>query len=250
MLKLKEIEKTYEGNHALHRTDLTIAPGKTTVLIGPSGCGKSTLLRLIAGLILPDKGEIKIHDSTLTRDNLLAWRHQLGYVIQEGGLFPHLTAKDNVCLMAKYLKWEAEAIEKRLNELAELVRLPYEMLQRYPMELSGGQRQRISLMRALMLDPEFLLLDEPLGALDPMIRYELQKELKEIFESLHKTVILVTHDLAEAVHFCDELVLMREGKIIQRGTLQQLLSAPAEPFVEEFVRAQQEPLRKLHAILI
>jgi osmoprotectant transport system ATP-binding protein len=250
MLELDQIEKTYQGSHALQRINLSIAPGKTTVLIGPSGCGKSTVLRLIAGLISPDNGEIKIHDSTLTRDKLIAWRHQLGYVIQEGGLFPHLTAKDNVCLMAKYLQWETEAVEKRLNELTELVRLPREMLQRYPMELSGGQRQRISLMRALMLDPEFLLLDEPLGALDPMIRYELQKELKVIFESLHKTVILVTHDLAEAVHFGDELVLMRAGKIIQRGTLQQLLSAPAEPFVEEFVRAQQEPLQKLHSILL
>lgn len=249
MLELLNIEKSYEGSHALQPINLTISSGNTTVLIGPSGCGKSTLLRLIAGLILPDRGEIKIHETTLGRGDLLSWRRQLGYVVQEGGLFPHLTAKGNVCLMAKYLNWPPPTVEKRLKELAELVRLPIELLQRYPMELSGGQRQRVSLMRALMLDPEFLLLDEPLGALDPMIRYELQKELKLIFENLRKTVVLVTHDLAEAVHFGDDLVLMREGRIIQRGTLPELLSAPAEPFVEEFVRAQQQPLQKLHAIM-
>jgi osmoprotectant transport system ATP-binding protein len=166
----------------------------------------------------------------------------MGYVIQEGGLFPHLTVRSNVTVMARWLRRDAAWIDNRLGELAQLVRLPPQLMTRFPAELSGGQRQRVSLMRALMLDPDLLLLDEPLAALDPMIRYELQQELKAIFVELGKTVVMVTHDIAEAAFFGQTLVLMRDGRIVQTGTLRELAQSPAEPFVEQFISAQREPM--------
>jgi osmoprotectant transport system ATP-binding protein len=163
----------------------------------------------------------------------------MGYVIQEGGLFPHLTAGDNVTLMARQMNWGRDRIAKRLQELAAITRFPRDGLDRFPLQLSGGQRQRVSLMRALILDPDVLLLDEPLGALDPMIRTELQADLKSIFQELEKTVVLVTHDLGEAAFFGDVIVLIREGQIVQTGTLPELLQTPAEPFVTNFINAQR-----------
>src|SRR5262249_34545013 len=191
----------YGQMEALAPLDLAIDPGKTTVLIGPSGCGKSTLLRLMIGLIWPDNGEVFLGGQAITRDNATLLRRQMGYVIQDGGLFPNLTAKGNVALMARYLGWDDNRVTKRTSELAELVQLPSESLDRFPAQLSGGQKQRVSLMRALMLDPEVLLLDEPLGALDPIIRSDLQEDLRAIFQRLGKTVVLVTHDLGEAGGF-------------------------------------------------
>ncbi len=249
MLELAGISKRYGGAQALAPADLSVAEARTTVLIGPSGCGKSTLLRLIAGLIRPDSGTITVEGVPLAPGNLMALRHRMGYVIQEGGLFPHLTVQRNVTLMAHYLGWDATRIRDRLHELAGLVQLPPDMLNRYPAELSGGQRQRASLMRALMLDPRLLLLDEPLGALDPMIRYELQQELRAIFEKLGKTVIMVTHDIAEAAFFGHTLVLMRDGRIVQQGSIRELARSPAEPFVEQFITAQRGPMQQLNEAL-
>jgi osmoprotectant transport system ATP-binding protein len=234
---------------ALAPTDLQVSTGETTVLIGPSGCGKSTLLRLIVGLSQPNSGTITLEGAALTPTNLLQMRQRMGYVIQEGGLFPHLTVRDNVIVMARYLRCNADWIAHRLAELAQLVHLPLELMGRFPAELSGGQRQRVSLMRALMLDPELLLLDEPLGALDPMIRYELQRELKSIFAQLGKTVIMVTHDIAEAAFFGHTLVLMRDGHIVQSGPFKMLARKPAEPFVEQFITAQREPMEQLAKVL-
>ena len=249
MLELVGISKNYNGAAALASTDLSVAEARTTVLIGPSGCGKSTLLRLIAGLILPDSGRIIVEGVPLTPANLMKLRHRMGYVIQEGGLFPHLTVQRNVNLMAQHLGWDGVRIKDRLHELAELVRLPPALLDRFPSELSGGQRQRASLMRALMLDPRLLLLDEPLGALDPMIRYELQQELRAIFEKLGKTVVMVTHDIAEAAFFGHTLVLMRDGRVVQQGSIRELARSPAEPFVEQFITAQRGPMQQLNEAL-
>jgi osmoprotectant transport system ATP-binding protein len=209
------------------------------VLIGPSGCGKSTLLRLIIGLIEPDFGSIEFDGAMVTADNIAALRRRIGYVIQEGGLFPHLSARANVVLMARHVGKSQEEMHRRLSELCELTRFSDKLLPRYPVELSGGQRQRVSLMRALMLSPQLLLLDEPLGALDPLVRAALQKDLKEIFARLQQTVMFVTHDLAEAVYFGDEIVLMNEGRIVQRGSITDLREKPAEPFVLEFINAQR-----------
>jgi len=166
----------------------------------------------------------------------------MGYVIQEGGLFPHLTARENVILMACHLKWNHQRIEDRLYFLTELTRFPHSGLDRYPVQLSGGQRQRVSLMRALMLEPDLLLLDEPLAALDPMIRADLQADLKEIFTQLNSTVVLVTHDMSEACYFGDEIVLLRAGAIVQTGTPDELIHAPSDPFVTKFIKAQRNLL--------
>jgi osmoprotectant transport system ATP-binding protein len=234
MITVEDVSKAYGGQTALAPTTLEFAEGKTTVLIGPSGCGKSTLLRILVGLIAPDDGTVHLDGQPMTPSNVETLRHGIGYVIQDGGLFPHLTAERNVTLLARYLKRPSDEIESRVGELADLVQLPREALTRFPSNLSGGQRQRVGLMRALMLDPKLLLLDEPLGALDPITRYELQTQLKEIFERLGKTVILVTHDMGEAAYFATgQIVLMQTGKIVQRGSLDDLLKRPAQPYVSQ-----------------
>jgi osmoprotectant transport system ATP-binding protein len=239
LVKLVDITKRYGDATALYPTSLSVQSGKTTVLIGPSGCGKSTLLRLIIHLIEPDSGLIEFDSKRVTPENINTLRRRVGYVIQEGGLFPHLTARANVLLMARHIGKSQEEMQNRLLELSELTRFSENLLSRYPVELSGGQRQRVSLMRALMLSPELLLLDEPLGALDPLVRASLQKDLKEIFARLGQTVLFVTHDLAEAIYFADEIVLMNEGRIVQRGTIRDLREEPADPFVSEFINAQR-----------
>ncbi len=239
LVKLEEVCKCYGDASALYPTNLSIESSKTTVLIGPSGCGKSTLLRLISRLIEPDSGSIEFNGEAITDENINVLRRRIGYVIQEGGLFPHLTARANVLLMARHIGKSQEETHNRFLELSELTRFSEKLLPRYPLELSGGQRQRVSLMRALMLSPELLLLDEPLGALDPLVRASLQKDLKEIFTRLGQTVVFVTHDLAEAIYFADDIVLMNEGRIVQKGTITDLRERPADPFVSEFINAQR-----------
>ena len=239
LVRLVDVSKRYAGATALHSTNLSVERGKATVLIGPSGCGKSTLLRLIIRLIEPDSGSMEFNGEPITAENINVLRRRIGYVIQEGGLFPHLTARANVLLMARHIGNPQEETHNRLLELSELTRFSEKLLPRYPVELSGGQRQRISLMRALMLSPELLLLDEPLGALDPLVRASLQKDLKEIFTRLGQTVLFVTHDLAEAIYFADQIVLMNEGRIVQKGTITDLREKPADPFVREFMNAQR-----------
>ncbi len=242
MLSLAQVSKSYRGTPALHPLSLALTPARTTVLIGPSGCGKSTLLRLMIGLIAPDSGTITFGGAVLDARSAPALRRRMGYVIQEGGLFPHLTARANVELMARFLGWDEARRRARVAELAALVKIGDDALDRYPSELSGGQRQRVSLMRALALDPEVLLLDEPLGALDPLIRSELQDDLARIFRTLGKTVVLVTHDLGEAAFFGDTIVLMKDGRIVQQGVPADLVQRPADPFVTRFVNAQRRPL--------
>ena len=239
LVQLVGISKTFGDAAAVHATDLSIERGRTTVLIGPSGCGKSTLLRLIIGLIQPDRGEIQFDGTQLRADRIDIVRRRIGYVIQEGGLFPHLTARGNILLMARHLHRDEKEMLSRLSELCALTRFLENLLDRYPLELSGGQRQRVSLMRALMLSPELLLLDEPLGALDPLVRAALQKDLKEIFARLQQTALLVTHDLAEAAYLGDKIVLMNEGRIIQQGSIVDLRENPASNFVSEFINAQR-----------
>ena len=239
MIELKGVTRMFGGQAALGPIDLLVPPHKTLALLGPSGCGKSTLLRLVVGLLTPDAGTIEAFGTPVTPATRDALRLRMGYVIQEGALFPHLTAAENVALIARDRGWPQDRIAARVEELARLAHLPAELLARYPAQLSGGQRQRVALMRALVLDPEVLLLDEPLGALDPMIRASLQDELGGLFRQLQKTVLFVTHDLAEAAFLADEVVLLRAGRIVQRGTARDLAERPAEPFVTEFVRAQR-----------
>ena len=239
LVQLVGVSKKYGAASALHPLDLAFEAGKTTVLIGPSGCGKSTILRLIVGLLEPDTGEIEIGGEKVARDTLAELRRRIGYVIQDGGLFPHLTARRNALLMAQHLRKPADEMNKKVAELCALTRFPTDALDRYPVELSGGQRQRVSLMRALALGPELLLLDEPLGALDPLVRASLQTELKEIFQRLQQTAILVTHDLAEAAYLGDRIVLLNQGRVVQKGTIAELRDHPADPFVTDFINAQR-----------
>jgi len=239
MFVLENIRRGFEGVALFDGLDLVVEAGSTTVLIGPSGCGKSTLLRMLLGLLAPETGTVRFEGEALTPTNLISARRRMGYVIQGGGLFPHLTARENVTLMARHLGRTTADIDARVSELATLTRFPTDALDRYPLQISGGQRQRIALMRALMLDPDVLLLDEPLGALDPMVRYQLQTELRDVFRQLGKTVVMVTHDLAEAGFFADHIVLLRDGRIIQTGSVDDLIDRPSDSFVEAFVTAQR-----------
>jgi osmoprotectant transport system ATP-binding protein len=242
MLRFEGVRKSLGGRDVIRGIDLQVEAGRTTVLIGPSGCGKSTLLRLLLGLLVPDAGRVRVGGEPVDGITVRGIRHRTGYVIQDGGLFPHLTARANVTLMAVQLGWAGDRTAERLDELRALTKFPTDGLARYPRQLSGGQQQRVALMRALLLDPDVLLLDEPLAALDPMIRYDLQTDLRAIFRQLGKTTVLVTHDLAEAAYFGDRIVLLRDGHIVQEGTIRELLEQPAEPFVEQFVRAQRSHL--------
>ena len=239
-VEVRGVSKRYDGVEALKATTLSLGPG-VSVLLGPTGSGKSTLLRLLTGLSRPTAGEVLLWGQPLTPQTIAPLRRRIGYVIQEGGLFPHLTAAANVTLAARYFGWEADRIERRLDELIDLTHFPRDGMARFPAQLSGGQRQRIGLMRALMLGPELLLLDEPLGALDPMIRAELRADLLEIFRLLGQTVVLVTHDLGEAEFFADRVVLLRDGAVVQEGALEDLVDRPADPFVTRFIRAQSRP---------
>jgi len=241
MFHLDGAAKRFAGRTALGPISVEIPAGKTTVLIGPSGCGKSTLLRLLIGLIAPDGGSVSFERVAVTDATAQSVRRKVGYVIQDGGLFPHLSARGNVALLARHLAWPRARIDARIAELAELTRFPLDALARSPNQLSGGQRQRVGLMRALMLDPVALLLDEPLGALDPLVRAELQDDLRGIFRKLQKTVVLVTHDLGEAAFFADRIVLLKDGLIVQDGTAADLWHRPADPFVTRFVQAQRGP---------
>ena len=244
MIQALNISKRYD-QQVLNEVSLDAPAGKTVALIGPSGCGKSTLMRIIMGLVKADSGEIQIQGEPLTDKNMLAMRRQMGYVIQSGGLFPHLSAKENLTLVTGHLGWPEDDQNRRIQELCELTNIPYSGLDRKPDAFSGGQAQRISLMRALMLDPEIVLLDEPLGSIDPLVRYELQRDLKSIFKSLDKTVLLITHDLGEAAYLGDTIALMKEGQIIQQGPVEQIVNHPADSFVEQFVNAQRSPLEDL-----
>jgi osmoprotectant transport system ATP-binding protein len=237
LLELAAAVKRYGGGEGVGPLDLSVAVGEAVALIGPSGGGKSTLLKLLLGLLAPDAGAVRLGGAPLRDDP--AVRRRFGYVVQGGGLFPHLTAAGNAALVARHLGWDRVRIDRRLEALAALTRFPTSGLGRFPAELSGGQAQRVSLMRALFLEPEVLLLDEPLGALDPITRAELQDDLRRTYRELGKTVVLVTHDLAEAAYLAPRLVVLRDGRVLQDGTLRELVDAPADPFVSRFVRAHR-----------
>jgi osmoprotectant transport system ATP-binding protein len=236
---LEGVAKQFNGKHALEPTDLEIRPRTCLALVGPSGCGKSTLLRLVIGLLTPDRGRVLIGQVPMEPGTRHALQLRMGYVIQEGGLFPHLTAYENVVLVARDVGWKPPRMATRVAELATLTGLAPDLLDRFSSQLSGGQRQRVGLMRALMLDPAVLLMDEPLAALDPLIRARLQEDLRALFARLQKTVLLVTHDMEEAAFLGDEIAVMRAGRILQRGSFADLKTHPADPFVSEFILAQR-----------
>jgi len=215
MLELNQVSKNYPDVCALERCDLSIASGQTTVLIGPSGCGKSTILRLIIGLQTPDEGSIHFAGQRLEQDSLPALRQRMGYVIQDGGLFPHLSARDNIALMARYLRWPDTRIASRITELADLTHFPVDALDRFPIQLSGGQQQRVSLMRSLMLDPEVLLLDEPLAGMGTEEAEAILALLKELARD--HTLVLIEHDMDAVFTIAEVLTVMDNGRVLVTG---------------------------------
>jgi osmoprotectant transport system ATP-binding protein len=225
------------ATQVLDRLDLAIPQGATVALVGPSGCGKSTVLRTVLGLITPDSGTVSVDGVAVTRETRGDVRRRTGFVIQDGGLFPHLTGRGNAALPMVREGWDVSRVDARLSELAELVELDAEMLGRYPAELSGGQRQRVALMRALALEPDLLLMDEPLGALDPRIRWRLQQLLRSLFDRLGTTVMLVTHDLAEADWFTDDIALLHDGRVRRRGPLSEIAIDREDDFVAAFAES-------------
>jgi osmoprotectant transport system ATP-binding protein len=239
MLELRHVSKRFGAHVALADISLELPRGRTGALLGISGSGKSTVLRLLLGLIEPDAGEVLLDGERVQPANVRALRLRIGYVAQDGGLFAHLTAFENVALMARHLGWPEPRVRDRADALRELVRLPAAALARYPLELSGGERQRVSLMRALALDPDVLLLDEPLAALDPITRADLQHDLREIFRTLGKTVLIVTHDLREAAFLSEFAALLRSGRLVQQGPFDELVQAPSDDYVRRFVAAQR-----------
>jgi osmoprotectant transport system ATP-binding protein len=241
VIELHAVTKRFGSTPAVEDVSLTVPRGTTHVLLGSSGCGKSTILRLVLGVVTPDAGTVSVDGVIVTPETRARVDDQIGYVVQTGGLFPHLTAARNVTLPAEARRWPAARIQPRLAELAALVGFDAAILARHPGELSGGQRQRVSLMRALMLDPPVLLLDEPLGALDPVVRADLQRELGEIFRHLGKTVMMVTHDVAEAALLGTTIGVMTRGRIVQQGRFEDLARRPADDFVREFLVAQAPP---------
>lgn len=241
MFSLNNVSKSFGNLQVLKPTTVDFRTGESTVLIGPSGCGKSTLLRILVGLIDADAGSILFDGTPLTTQNIQQQRQRMGYVIQDGGLFPHLTARQNVGLLASHLGWSQDKVKARVEELAELTRLPRVALDRYPSQISGGQRQRVGIMRALMLDPAVMLLDEPMGALDPLVRFDLQEDLRKIFRTLGKTSIMVTHDMGEAAFFGDRVMMLGEGEVVQEGRLEELIQNPTNEYVARFINAQRIP---------
>jgi osmoprotectant transport system ATP-binding protein len=238
MIRLENVSKTFPGapRPAVDRLDLDVPGGTTCVLIGPSGCGKTTTMRIVNRLIEPDAGRIIVEDQDVTRSDAVALRRRIGYVIQQVGLFPHMTIAQNVATVPQLLGWPQERIAERVEEMLSLVGLePAQFLTRHPRHLSGGQRQRVGVARALAADPPVLLMDEPFGAVDPIVRAGLQAELLGILRRLAKTVIFVTHDIDEAIRMGDLIAIMKDGRLVQCAAPEALLAAPKDSFVADFV---------------
>lgn len=238
MIEIQGVSKSFAGQEVIKRISLTIKRGEIHILLGASGSGKTTMLRMIGGVTSPDSGHIFLQGKNIYSLETRERTTRMAYITQEGGLFPHLSAEDNILLPTKVRGMDKKECLKKLQKLAQMVDLELSFLEKFPHELSGGQRQRVALMRGLILDPEIVLLDEPLSALDPIVRASLQKELKEIFKKLDKTVIMVTHDIQEAAFLGDRITLLNEGRVVQTSGFKELYHEPKDPFVHEFLRAQ------------
>ncbi len=238
MIKIHEVQKSFGPTKVIPNMSLNIPLGETHILLGSSGCGKTTLLRMMAGLCAVDAGEVSLNGDDVSKLSPYEISNRVGYVIQEGGLMPHLNAIDNILLPIKVRRADMNVAKERLNNFARSVELTQQQLKRFPHELSGGQRQRVALIRGLILNQPIILLDEPLSALDPVVRMNLQIHLKKLFNKLEKTVVLVTHDLNVASYLGDRISLLDKGRIVQQGRYIDLLEKPKNDFVRDFVRAQ------------
>lgn len=241
MITFEEASKVYpDGTVAVDRLSLEVQKGELVVLIGPSGCGKTTSLKMVNRLVEPTGGSILVNGVDITRQDAVALRRSIGYVIQQVGLFPHMTVAGNISVVPELLRWPKLRRQERVDELLELVGMdPGTYRRRFPRELSGGQQQRIGVLRALAADPDIILMDEPFGALDPITREQLQDELKRLQAQVHKTILFVTHDMDEALKLGDRIVLMKDGRAVQTDTPEAMLRRPANPFVREFIGADR-----------
>lgn len=235
MIEIQNLVKRFGSHTAVDNVSLRIGQGETLVLLGTSGCGKTTTLKMVNRLIEPSSGSIRVNGIDVRQQDGPSFRRRIGYVIQDGGLFPHYTVAEAIATVPKLLDWEPTAIEERTRELIAKLQLPETVLTRYPAELSGGQRQRIGLARALAARPPVVLMDEPFGALDPFTRRHVRRELFGLAELKETTVVLVTHDVSEALELADRIVLMDQGKIVQIGPPDQLVNQPANDFVRDFL---------------
>ncbi|NLJ89333.1 MAG: betaine/proline/choline family ABC transporter ATP-binding protein, partial [Clostridiales bacterium] len=235
MIKLENISKNFKKTKVLHDISFEIKKGDFVVLIGPSGCGKTTTLKMINKLIKPSSGKITIEGKDISKIDPVKLRRKIGYVIQQTGLFPHMTVKENIELIPRLEKMDSNEIDKRTEELIELVGLDSTYLNRYPNELSGGQQQRVGVARAFALDPDIILMDEPFSALDPITRTILQDELINLQAKVNKTIVFVTHDIKEAIKLADKVCLMNKGLIVQYDSPENILKNPKDDFVTDFV---------------
>src|SRR6202167_1581896 len=252
MITLENVSKNYgDGNVAVANLSLEIGDGELAVLVGPSGCGKTTTLRMVNPLIEPTSGRILIAGENVLDQDPVRMRRSIGYVIQQGGLFPHRRVFDNVAVVPRLLGWDSHRVEKRVNELLELVGLdPKSYGRRFPHELSGGERQRVGVARALGADPPVLLMDEPFGAVDPVTRLRLQEQFLELQGQLNKTVVLVTHDVDEAAKLGDRIAVLSTGGVLEQyDAPSEILGRPATPFVADFVGADRG-VRRLALVAI
>lgn len=239
MIEVKNLSKTFtQGNvKAVVDVNFKLEQGEIGCIIGTSGCGKTTTLKMINRLVEPSSGDIFVGGNSSSDVDVIKWRRGIGYVIQKAGLLPHLTIKENISLLSKILKRPKSEIDERVKELMEIVNLSYDRYKGfYPKELSGGQQQRVGIARALMEDPPVMLMDEPFGALDPITRESLHDEFLTLNKKMKKTILMVTHDMAEAFKLADKIILMNKGSIIQAGTKEDFISRPENKFVEEFVQ--------------
>lgn len=246
MIRFENVSKKYpDGTKAVHSVNMDIKQGEFFVIIGPSGSGKTTLLKMINRLIPLTEGTIFINDKKISEYNIHELRWNIGYVLQQIALFPHMTIEENISIVPELKKWARKKTKENVMELLQMVGLdPDTYLQRKPMELSGGQQQRIGVIRALAADPKIVLMDEPFSALDPISREKLQDDIKEIQNSIKKTTVFVTHDMEEALKLADRICIMKNGEIVQIGTPQELIDNPANKFVENFVGTHQTGLQK------
>lgn len=242
-IEFQNVSKKFNkaGYYAVDHVSLTVNEGEFITILGSSGCGKTTLLKLINRLYEPDEGKIVLFGEDIQNVDVIKVRRRIGYVIQQIGLFPHMTISDNISTVPKLLKWDREKMNARTEELLSLVGLsPAEFKNRYPSQLSGGQQQRIGLARALAVDPKIMLLDEPFGAIDPINRIKLQEELLQIHGGLKKTFLFVTHDIEEAFKMGNRVMIMNEGKVVQFDTPEQILKAPADEFANSLIKSARE----------
>lgn len=236
MIKIENVTKKYLDKTVVNNISLNIEKGELCVLIGPSGCGKTTTLKMINRMVESNSGNIYIRDRNIKEYKPEMLRRKIGYVIQSIGLFPHMTVKENIAVVPELLKWDQSRTENRTEELLSLLHLdPVQYKDKYPHELSGGQAQRIGIARALASNPDILLMDEPFGAIDPITREQLQKELIKLQKELNKTIVFVTHDIDEAIRLADKVAIMKDGNIIQNDTPEKILSQPENKFVINFI---------------